>query len=57
MSESGQDCKIFHVEKMHKRGPYLEDNCLKDEISKKTIVGLEQFWGKSEERDSWAIVS
>ena len=46
MSESGQDCKIFHVGKIHKRGPYLDDNCLQDDVIKKTIVSIEQFQGK-----------
>jgi hypothetical protein len=57
MIESGWDCKNFHVGKMHMRGPYLEDNCLQDDVIKKTIVSIQQFQGESEKRDFWRIVS
>ena len=56
-SESGQDCQIFCVGKMHKRGPYLEDYSLQDKAIKKTFVSIKQFWGKSGKHDFWTIVS
>ena len=56
-SDSGWDGQIFDAGKMHKRGPYLEDNFLQDNVIKKTFVSIKRFWGKSEKRDFWTIVS
>ncbi len=39
-NDLGRDCHIFHLVKLHKRGPYLEDNCLQDNVIKKTFVGI-----------------
>ena len=57
MSELGWDCQIFPTGKMHKRGPYQEDNWLQDNVIYKTFVSIKRFWGKSEKRDFWTIVS
>ena len=56
-SDSGRDCQIFHVGKMHKGGPYLEDNGLQDNVIKKTFVSIKRFGGKREKRGFWTIVS
>ena len=52
-----EDCKNFHRGKMQNRGPYQEDKSQQDNVIEKTIIHINQYWGKSEKGDFCTIVS